>query len=138
MQPVNFKDLLISHCEVAKIPYTIKDNELSISMDSAINQGKLTQLCDSWYSNHNNNCMVFTFNTGLVYSLTRAEYDAYREIIRGMPEALVKAQYGVMKIDTRKIEEGRSCHITFASPEDALNMSFQLINNELDYDNEKA
>ena len=134
MQPSNFRESLVSFCKVGNLQYQEADNELSITMDDAINQGKLTEMCDSWYSDHANHKMVFKFNTGLVFTMTNGEFDTYQELIQGMPVALITAQYGVKKIETK----GNQRYITFITPEDAFNMSFLLINQALDFDNEEA
>jgi len=134
MQPSEFRQPLVSFCEVAKLKYQSNENEISITMDDAINHGKMTELCDSWYSDHDSNRMVFKIDTGLVYTLTEGEFDTYQELIQGMPMPLVTAQYGVKKIDTRM----NRYYITFMTSEDAFNMSFLLINHALDFNNEEA
>ena len=134
MQPSEFKDALISFCEVGKLNYTIKDNELSVTMTDAINQASLSNLCDSWYSDHKNQTMVFKFNTGLVYKITRAEHAVYNEMIKGMSNAESIARYGVRSIS--KKSDGK--YMTFVSAEDTLNMSFLLIDNMMEFDNDEA
>ena len=134
MQPSKFKDLLVAHCDAIKIPFEISDSELTITMDDAINQQKLTLMCDSWYSDHATRKMVFKFNTDTVYKMTKGEFETYSDIVSKLPAAMITAQYGVKNVNERNIGRKSGTYITFVDPADALNMSFLLINTALDFD----
>ena len=134
MQPSKFKDLLMAHCDATKIPFEITKDEISITMNDAIGQQKLTLMCDSWYSDHDRKRMVFKFNTNTVYKMTKGEFNTYRGIVSGLAPAIVTAQYGVKNVSERNLGKDGGTYITFVDPADALNMSFLLINTALDFD----
>jgi len=85
-------------------------------------------MCDEWYSDHTNDCVVFIYNTGRIFEITAAERLSFRHLVKNIPNAVVLAKYGVKSIDNNVL--------TFITAEDAFAMTFILLDNELVHDEE--